>query len=1025
MRHATTYSGGGLELEPLVRAHPWSTRLSGLALELLSTLQGYASGLRHPSCKYTLSKRLVAVCAGHVALTFESEHQSTSYQQKGHLDPALPVPPGFVIYSTALASLGPPRSIPLPPPTSADLVGLISELLSPPSSTNSKQKENNNYNKDNSKGAAGEFQTARISDGDSPPILVIKHGGRVLSTHFLFLPEGRILFACVEQPGEIRFWWWNSREERWKYLNVVYFNTEANVLSAIELCYVKDYYVLLAWSASPVGRLESEGSTWLCQLSFSFSAGCSSNTNSVVSSSPPRKVAAAAEQGHKVGEIAVALKVKLLSEPTVERGIANGPLGRGLWMFTKHRLIWYSTSSSRTVSIKYSETGNHQFQQGRNRYTNQSVAYSAEGKQVWMVGMCAADGTKVLDCYSWTAGEERLVLKKTLQLQETTSTHITNLEVIGPIAVTLTDNGVCNVFSLENGCLLGTESLPPSGGIWNLWRNRDQHAAPIIGAIASNNTLLLLRFHHLSSDDTMGGVTTPNIGTCPPPLFGMIDGSLPSLLPVSLAIARGEFSATLREEVKNIIQLCDNVSACLTHKDKVGGSSSLSPSTITTTSATTNRPTIKGKGGFYDSTKTTTTSRSLMDMLSEIDPLDLGFTRELKELLLTTEKQQKSAASNKTDDYGGRNAMSTTVSSINLPHMKDISGNILLAFFCQSAVSAEDLPPDLKNFLLRNVPRSVMLDPADLYFCSIGSTFEVLCRILYKFQPAKLPAFTDYVSRYTQPYSDTTTTTKAQQQDGEMSSRDAHSHQFQGHDDIWPQKYNIYERALSSLPLVDDERRKEEYGRRMEGGVGGRYDEEELEVNEEKGLLAVQHQMHHQRLHARVALHLAVGQYVIGCRLLLSCRCPSSSSEAIVWRSKKWTAALGILLQVKRRTESEEEKTKAATSSTPSHSPPLFVWRTVFEDMFLLCVLKDDLDSMTQLLLLCPPGFQERQAISLMSHSLKNPDRLRAAGCEFAVGMTTVEGVRDCWDIESVSARTLKYSILWFTDQHMEDSNCG
>ncbi len=59
------------------------------------------------------------------------------------------------------------------------------------------------------------------------------------------------------------------------------------------------------------------------------------------------------------------------------------------------------------------------------------------------------------------------------------------------------------------------------------------------------------------------------------------------------------------------------------------------------------------------------------------------------------------------------------------------------------------------------------------------------------------------------------TTTKAQQQGGEMSSRDAHSHQFQGHDDIWPQKYNIYERALSSLPLVDDERRKEEYGRRM------------------------------------------------------------------------------------------------------------------------------------------------------------------------------------------------------------------
>ncbi len=46
--------------------------------------------------------------------------------------------------------------------------------------------------------------------------------------------------------------------------------------------------------------------------------------------------------------------------------------------------------------------------------------------------------------------------------------------------------------------------------------------------------------------------------------------------------------------------------------------------------------------------------------------------------------------------------------------------------------------------------------------------------------------------------------------------------------------------------------------------MGGRYAEEELEVNEEKDLVAVQHQMYHQRLHARVALHLAVGQYVIG-----------------------------------------------------------------------------------------------------------------------------------------------------------------
>ncbi len=128
---------------------------------------------------FTPSKRLVAVCAGHVALTFESEHQSTSYQQEGNLGPASPVSPSFVIYSTALASLGPPRSIPPPPPTSADLVGLISELLSPPSSTNSKQRESNNYNNDDSKGAAGEFQTVRISDGDSPPILVIKHGMNV------------------------------------------------------------------------------------------------------------------------------------------------------------------------------------------------------------------------------------------------------------------------------------------------------------------------------------------------------------------------------------------------------------------------------------------------------------------------------------------------------------------------------------------------------------------------------------------------------------------------------------------------------------------------------------------------------------------------------------------------------------------------------------------------------------------------------------------------------------------------------
>ncbi len=51
-------------------------------------------------------------------------------------------------------------------------------------------------------------------------------GGRVVATHFLFLPDGKIVFACVEQPGVIRFWWWNNHEERWKYLNFVNFNTE-------------------------------------------------------------------------------------------------------------------------------------------------------------------------------------------------------------------------------------------------------------------------------------------------------------------------------------------------------------------------------------------------------------------------------------------------------------------------------------------------------------------------------------------------------------------------------------------------------------------------------------------------------------------------------------------------------------------------------------------------------------------------------------------------------------------------------
>ncbi len=113
---------------------------------------------------------------------------------------------------------------------------------------------------------------------------------------------------------------------------------------------------------------------------------------------------------------------------------------------------------------------------------------------------------------------------------------------------------------------------------------------------------------------------------------------------------------------------------------------------------------------------------------------------------------------------------------------------------------------------------------------------------------------------------------------------------------------------------------------------GSRYDrEEELDVNEGKeeeeddDPLPVQNKLHYQRLHAREALHLAAGQHIIGqviqmissfdlgllyirdsycatmllcicfrCRLLLSCQCPSgSSSEATVWGSKNWTAALG------------------------------------------------------------------------------------------------------------------------------------
>ncbi len=98
-------------------------------------------------------------------------------EEDNNLGSVSPVPRGCTIYSTALATLGPPRSLPPPPPTSSDLVGLISELLSLPSPTNSKQGENNSdSNGNDSKGANGEYQTVRISDGDAPPILVIKHG---------------------------------------------------------------------------------------------------------------------------------------------------------------------------------------------------------------------------------------------------------------------------------------------------------------------------------------------------------------------------------------------------------------------------------------------------------------------------------------------------------------------------------------------------------------------------------------------------------------------------------------------------------------------------------------------------------------------------------------------------------------------------------------------------------------------------------------------------------------------------------
>ncbi len=74
-----------------------------------------------------------------------------------------------------------------------------------------------------------------------------------------------------------------------------------------------------------------------------------------------------------------------------------------------------------------------------------------------------------------------------------------------------------------------------------LYIGTEQHLGVVLCFPCLCNTLAVLN-HDLT-------------GTCPPPLFGRIDGSLPSLLPVSLAIARGEFSATLREEVKNIIQV--------------------------------------------------------------------------------------------------------------------------------------------------------------------------------------------------------------------------------------------------------------------------------------------------------------------------------------------------------------------------------------------------------------------------------------------------------------------------------------
>ncbi len=59
--------------------------------------------------------------------------------------------------------------------------------------------------------------------------------------------------------------------------------------------------------------------------------------------------------------------------------------------------------------------------------------------------------------------------------------------------------------------------------------------------------------------------------------------------------------------------MCDTVSACLAPKDKAAGGTT-SPSIANNDNTTT---------------ETCVTSTSLMDMLSEIDPLDLGFMRGL------------------------------------------------------------------------------------------------------------------------------------------------------------------------------------------------------------------------------------------------------------------------------------------------------------------------------------------------------------------------------------------------------------